>query len=122
MACHLSCTSVFSHYRLRVSSKGVVVGARTWGGVMVAGESEPLIDAGSVGFPSAAIFAVEHTAGAQAVAVTELENCGAVPDIEVTIPPHASRLRHDTQLEAGIEHAMHLLEKVATDQIPAEIG
>ena len=102
--------------------KGVVIGARTWGGVMVAGESEPLIDAGSVGFPSATIFAVEHTARAQAVTITELENCGAVPDIEVTSPPHALRLRYDTQLEAAIEHAMHLLEKVAIDQIPAEIG
>ena len=35
---HLSIFSLL----LCVSSKGVVIGARTWGGVMVAGESEPL--------------------------------------------------------------------------------
>jgi hypothetical protein len=85
---------------------------------MNAGESDPLIDTGSVGFPSATVFAVEPTAGT----VSQLENRGAVPDIEVVIPPHMARLRRDAQLEAAVEHAMRLLEKVPTEKVPAEIG
>ena len=105
-------------HRFQTAGLGAVVGTRTWGGVMNAGESDPLIDTGSVGFPSATVFAVEPTAGT----VSQLENRGAVPDIEVVIPPHMARLRRDAQLEAAVEHAMRLLEKVPTEKVPAEIG
>jgi hypothetical protein len=58
--------------------------------------------------------------------LTQLENRGAVPDIEVVLPPHASRLEgtaKDTQLERGVAQALEMLQQTPDgNRVPANIG
>jgi hypothetical protein len=96
--------------------------------------SEPLIDGGVVGFPSAALFAVraadgsvEHEAqlgngpppsprrqrgwSPDAVAVGCAENCGVVPDIEIDVPPQPSQQQDgaepaDAQLRRAVRPSL----------------
>ena len=54
--------------------------------------------------------------------VTTLENGGAIPDVEVLMAPHMSRLRRDTQLEAAVQYALRLIEEFPISKAPQKVG
>ena len=54
--------------------------------------------------------------------VTTLENRGAIPDFEVPMPPHTSRLRRDLQLEAAVQHSLRLIEGFSIPKAPQKDG
>lgn len=54
--------------------------------------------------------------------VTTLENGGAIPDVEVPMPPHMSRLRRDAQLEAAVQHSLRLIEGFPIQKAPQKDG
>ena len=54
--------------------------------------------------------------------VTTLENGGAIPDVEVPMAPHMSRLRRDAQLEAAVQHSLRLIEEFPVPKAPQKVG
>ena len=95
-------------YSFRQLGLGSVVGHRTWGGCMDAGQAGPLVDGGGIGFPVARVL----VAGGQ-----EIEGSGAEVDIEVVPPPQTPI---DVALEAAVAEALrlHSLADVASRPVP----
>ena len=100
-------------YIFRLKGIGPLVGTRTWGGTVGAGDTPPLIDGGYFQAPSAGFFDVN---GEWAV-----ENEGVAPDIEVRNDPAPVIAGRDPQLEAAVEEALRLLqtEGVTLQEQPA---
>jgi tricorn protease len=86
------------HYR----KIGVLVGKRTWGGLVHTADTPPFIDGGSMIAPRGGFFSHEgHWA---------VENEGVAPDIDVENWPKDVIAGHDPQLERAVEEAMRLLK------------
>ena len=100
-------------YLFRLKGIGPLVGTRTWGGTVAAGDTPPLIDGGYFQAPSAGFFDVN---GGWA-----LENEGVAPDIEVRNDPAAVIAGGDPQLETAVREALRLLqtERVILKEEPA---
>ncbi|MDE2355920.1 MAG: PD40 domain-containing protein [Alphaproteobacteria bacterium] len=81
---------------------GVMVGERTWGGLVGIGGYPPLIDGGSVTAPRWAIYGTHGG--------WEVENIGIAPDIEVPEDPEALRQGHDPQLERAVSEALEAIK------------
>jgi tricorn protease len=92
----------------------VLIGMRTWGGLVGRAAGVPLMDGGYVGAPSSAVW---DPAASQWIA----ENTGVAPDIEVEQDPELVRQGKDPQLEKAIEVVMAALAKnpVPTPKRPA---
>jgi len=82
---------------------GLIVGTRTWGGLVGTAGFPDLIDGGGITAPNLAFYDLE---GRWAV-----ENEGVEPDIMVEQAPAEVIKGHDPQLERAVEEAMKLLEK-----------
>jgi len=91
----------------RKANLGVLVGKRTWGGLVGIGGYPELIDGGSVTAPRAAIYGL----GGE----WEVENRGVPPDVDVERDPAIVRLGKDPQLEKAIEVA---LKELAAHPLP----
>jgi tricorn protease len=96
----------------RRAGLGVLVGERTWGGLVGIGGYPPLMDGGLVTSPRVAIGGLHGQ--------WEVENHGIAPDIEVFQDPKAVRDGHDPQLEAAVRKAMEMLRAhpVPTYRLP----
>ena len=82
---------------------GVLVGKRTWGGLVGIGEIPVLMDGGHVTSPSVAFFSPEGK--------WDVENHGVDPDVVVEQDPKAVAEGHDPQLERAVAIALDELAK-----------
>ncbi|MGA7921507.1 MAG: PDZ domain-containing protein [Candidatus Acidiferrales bacterium] len=82
---------------------GMLVGKRTWGGLVGIGGYPNLMDDGFVTAPRIAFFTAEGS--------WEVENHGVQPDLDIELDPAAWRQGRDTQLEKAIEVVMQDLTK-----------
>ncbi|MFA6770625.1 MAG: S41 family peptidase, partial [Bacteroidales bacterium] len=83
-------------YRFRHNDLGVIIGKRTWGGVVGYSGTVPVVDGGSIVTPSYAPFAVDGSGWI-------IEGRGVTPDIEIENDPHKEFSGVDQQLEKAIE-------------------
>ena len=91
-------------WHFRQAKVGVLVGKRTWGGLVgFFGPSETLMDGGIVTAPSRGFWTPNNA--------WEVENHGVAPDVEVELDPHAVREGHDPQLEKAVQLLLLDLEK-----------
>ncbi len=111
MVCLLNETSasdgdIFPYY-FRKAGLGMLIGKRSWGGVVGISGRGPLLDGGSVSVP---LNATNSETGEYVI-----EGHGVDPDIEVWQDPNAVLEGRDPQLERGIEE---LLKQIANDPAP----
>ena len=85
-------------YMFREAGLGLLVGKRSWGGVVGIGNQGPLIDGGTVNVPSSALM---NTKGEYII-----EGYGVDPDIEVENDPKSVIAGGDPQLERAIKELM----------------
>ncbi len=92
---------IFSH-SFKLMKLGPLLGKRTWGGVIGIWPRHALVDGGITTQPEYSFWF--NDVG------WDVENYGAVPDIEVDNFPHHYRRDQDAQLDAGIAEAMKLMK------------
>ncbi len=91
-------------WHFRQAKVGVLVGKRTWGGLVgFFGPSASLMDGGVVTAPSRGFWTPNND--------WEVENHGVAPDVEVEQSPKAVREGRDPQLEKAVELLLTDLEK-----------
>jgi tricorn protease len=89
-------------YMFRFRKLGVLVGKRTWGGLVHTADTPPFIDGGSAIAPRGGFFTKD---GKWAV-----ENEGVAPDIDVENWPKDVIAGRDPQLERAVEEALKMLK------------
>jgi len=95
-------------WHFRQAKIGILVGKRTWGGLVgFHGPSASLMDGGVVTAPSRGFWTPNND--------WEVENHGVAPDVDVELDPKAVRGGHDPQLERT---AQLLLEELEKNPIP----
>ena len=80
---------------------GVLVGKRTWGGLVGIYDYPPLMDGMTVTAPRVALYTMRGE--------FEIENHGVAPDVDVDLDPAAWRSGHDNQLEKAVAIALDSL-------------
>ncbi len=91
-------------WHFRQAKVGVLVGKRTWGGLVgFFGPGESLMDGGVVTAPSRGFWTPNND--------WEVENHGIAPDVEVEQDPKAVREGRDPQLERAVQLLLADLEK-----------
>ena len=90
-------------WMFRQDNVGLLVGTRTWGGLVGIYGYPPLLDGGFVTAPRVAIYGLHGD--------WEVENRGIPPDIEVENDPASVAAGHDRQLEKAVEVTMEALKK-----------
>ena len=88
----------------------MLIGTRTWGGLVGTWDTPPLIDGGRFVAPRGGFIDID---GEWAV-----EGVGVAPDIEVRNDPVDVLAGRDTQLEAAVAEALRLLETEAVELKP----
>jgi tricorn protease len=91
---------------------GLLVGKRTWGGLVHTADTPPFVDGGSMIAPRGGFFTRE---GKWAV-----ENEGTPPDIDVENWPKEVIGGHDPQLERAVQEAMRLMKEHPVDRASKE--
>lgn len=95
-------------WHFRQAKIGLLVGKRTWGGLVgFFGPSAALMDGGVVTAPSRGFWTPNNR--------WEVENRGIAPHVEVEFDPQAVREGHDPQLEKTVQL---LLQELAKNPIP----
>ena len=95
-------------WMFKANQLGVLVGKRTWGGLVGISAIPPLMDGGQVTSPDVGFFSPKGQ--------WDVENHGVDPDIVVEQDPKAVAAGHDPQLEAAVAQA---LERLKTSPPPA---
>lgn len=91
-------------WHFRQAKIGVLVGERTWGGLVgFSGPQAQLMDGGAVTTPSRGFWTPNNQ--------WEVENHGVDPDVEIDQDPKDVREGHDPQLEKTVELLLADLEK-----------
>jgi tricorn protease len=100
-------------YMFRESKLGLLVGRRSWGGVVGIGGGVPLVDGGSISVPGSGL--------ASADGKWVIEGYGVDPDISVENDPKSVMAGHDPQLERTVQELMKQIEgkKVKLPPMPA---
>jgi tricorn protease len=91
---------------------GLLVGKRTWGGLVHTADTPPFIDGGSMIAPRGGFFTTE---GKWAV-----ENEGTAPDVDVENWPKEVIAGHDPQLERAVKEALRMLEEKPVSRMKTE--
>ena len=91
---------------------GLLVGKRTWGGLVHTADTPPLVDGGTMIAPRGGFF---NRDGKWAV-----ENEGTPPDIDVENWPKDVIAGHDPQLEVAVQEAMRMLKEKPVNRLSAE--
>jgi tricorn protease len=99
-------------YMFRHRKIGLLVGKRTWGGLVHTADTPPFIDGGSMIAPRGGFFTRD---GRWAV-----ENEGVAPDIDVENWPKDAIAGQDPQLERAIAEAMRMLKERPVDRANKE--
>ena len=98
---------------------GVVVGTRTWGGLLTTSDSFKLVDGSEVSMPQQAV-AMTDLADSGVKIANRIENRGVVPDVQVCNAPHDYANDRDPQLEAAVAEALRLLDAHKSPKFNAE--
>jgi tricorn protease len=99
-------------YMFKRRKIGLLVGKRTWGGLVHTADTPPFIDGGSMIAPRGGFFSRD---GKWAV-----ENEGVGPDIDVENWPKEVIAGHDPQLERAVQEAMRMLKEKPVDRAVKE--
>jgi tricorn protease len=99
-------------YMFKYRKIGLLVGKRTWGGLVHTADTPPFIDGGSMIAPRGGFFTRD---GKWAV-----ENEGTAPDIDVENWPKDVIAGHDPQLERAVQEAMRLLKEKPVNRLTKE--
>ena len=99
-------------WMFRYRKIGLLVGKRTWGGLVHTADTPPFIDGGSMIAPRGGFFTRD---GKWAV-----ENEGTAPDIDVENWPKDVIAGRDPQLERAVQEAMRLLKERPVDRASKE--
>ena len=99
-------------YMFKRRKIGLLVGKRTWGGLVHTADTPTFIDGGSMIAPRGGFFNRE---GKWAV-----ENEGVAPDVDVENWPNEVIAGHDPQLERAVQEAMRLLKEHPVDRSAKE--
>jgi tricorn protease len=91
---------------------GLLVGKRTWGGLVHTADTPPFVDGGTMIAPRGGFFTRD---GKWAV-----ENEGTPPDIDVENWPKDVIAGHDPQLERAVQEAMRMLKEKPVNRLSAE--
>lgn len=91
-------------YSFRKHNLGLIIGKRTWGGVVGIRGSLPFIDGGNLTRPEFASYSADGTEWI-------IEGHGVEPDIEIDNDPAKEYAGEDQQLNKAIEEAMKSLKK-----------
>ncbi|MCA1803523.1 MAG: hypothetical protein LC662_13830 [Rhodothermaceae bacterium] len=91
-------------YRFRKHDLGLLIGKRSWGGVIGIRGSLPIVDGGFLNRPE---FGLYDTEGEEWI----IEGYGIDPDIEVENDPAREWAGEDQQLNRGIEEILKKLEE-----------
>ncbi|HYW73520.1 MAG TPA: PDZ domain-containing protein [Pyrinomonadaceae bacterium] len=96
------------HYR----KIGLLVGKRTWGGLVHTADTPTFIDGGSAIAPRGGFFARDnHWA---------VENEGVAPDVDIENWPKDVIAGHDPQLERAVQEAMRMMKEKPVDRATKE--
>jgi tricorn protease len=98
---------MFKHRKI-----GLLVGKRTWGGLVHTADTPLFIDGGSMIAPRGGFFTRE---GKWAV-----ENEGTTPDIDVENWPKDAIAGHDAQLERAVAEALRMLQEKPVNRLSKE--
>jgi tricorn protease len=99
-------------YMFKRRKIGLLVGKRTWGGLVHTADTPPFIDGGSMIAPRGGFFTRDgHWA---------VENEGVAPDIDVENWPRDVIAGRDPQLERAVAEAMRLLKERPVDRMTKE--
>jgi tricorn protease len=96
------------YFRLR--KIGLLVGTRTWGGLVGTLGTPATIDGGSITAPSLAFYNLKGQ--------WDVENIGIAPDIEVEYTPADVIKGNDPQLERAVREGLKLLEQSPPQHVP----
>jgi tricorn protease len=99
-------------YMFQERKIGLLVGKRTWGGLVHTADTPPFVDGGSMIAPRGGFFAKD---GRWAV-----ENVGTSPDIDVENWPKDAIAGHDDQLERAVAEAMKMLAEHPVQRLSKE--
>lgn len=91
---------------------GLLVGKRTWGGLVHTADTPPFIDGGTMIAPRGGFFTRE---GKWAV-----ENEGTAPDVDIENWPKDVIAGHDPQLERAVAEAMRMLKEKPVNRMTTE--
>jgi len=91
---------------------GLLVGKRTWGGLVHTADTPPFVDGGSMIAPRGGFFSRD---GKWAV-----ENQGTTPDVDVENWPKDAIAGHDSQLERAVQEAMRMLKEKPVTRLTTE--
>jgi tricorn protease len=91
---------------------GLLVGKRTWGGLVHTADTPTFVDGGSMIAPRGGFFSRD---GKWAV-----ENVGTAPDIDVENWPKDVIAGHDPQLERAVQEAMRMLKEKPVTRLTTE--
>ena len=95
-------------YMFKRRKIGLLVGKRTWGGLVHTADTPPFVDGGSMIAPRGGFFTRD---GRWAV-----ENEGVAPDIDVENWPKDVIAGHDPQLERAVAEAMRMMKERSVDR------
>ena len=90
-------------YMFRQQELGLLIGSRTWGGLVGIWDFPSLIDGGYITVPRGGFFNLQGE--------WDVENEGIEPDIEVKLTPKDIAAGHDPQLERAVNEALRLLKE-----------
>jgi tricorn protease len=99
-------------YMFKRRKVGLLVGKRTWGGLVHTADTPLFIDGGSMIAPRGGFFSRD---GKWAV-----ENEGVAPDIDVENWPKDVVAGRDPQLERAVQEAMRMLKERPVERLPKE--
>lgn len=99
-------------YMFKRRKIGLLVGKRTWGGLVHTADTPPFIDGGSMIAPRGGFFTREGR--------WALENEGVAPDIDVENWPKDVVAGRDPQLERAVAEAMRMLKERGVDRMTRE--
>jgi tricorn protease len=99
-------------WMFRYRHVGLLVGKRTWGGLVHTADTPTFIDGGSMIAPRGGFFTRE---GKWAV-----ENEGIAPDVEVENWPKDVIAGHDPQLERAVQEALRMLREKPVERLTQE--
>ncbi|MDQ1639826.1 MAG: tricorn protease [Pyrinomonadaceae bacterium] len=99
-------------YMFKRRKLGMLIGKRTWGGLVHTADTPAFVDGGSMIAPRGGFFARDNK--------WAVENEGVAPDIDVENWPKDVIAGHDPQLERAIDEAMRQLREHPVDRATKE--
>ncbi len=99
-------------YMFKRRKIGLLVGKRTWGGLVHTADTPTFVDGGSMIAPRGGFFARDgHWA---------VENEGVAPDIDIENWPKEVIAGHDPQLERAVQEALRMMKEKPVDRATKE--